>query len=410
MSMSGLAGFPHLALAYFIINIDPIAFSLGPISVHWYGIMYVVAISIGLWVLLHYTARQGIQEDQVWGIFIWTVIAALIGGRLYFVIQQPNLVQNYLLQPQNILAVWNGGMAFYGAIFVGTITLFLIAPRYGIDRFLAIDCGALFAAVGQMFGRVGNIINGDILGATASNGTVNIPGQTCAHAPCIAYVADSHIQPFWAVVYLNPHSFATPGIAYQPAPVYEILFNLAILAILWPLRYQLPRIKAGYFFALYLALYSISQFLVFFARSTEPTTPFLGIDVLKQAQWTALVGILLAGLLFLAAWRFSRPWTNSGPTNPAGWNGTSTDHRLAHIPGLSSSEARRRLRQGPTINSQQLRMSGATGAASGTAPSALPSWAPTRPEAGSLRNVFPAGNDPEEAKEPKESNNLPGTM
>jgi len=150
MSIAGLAGFPHLALAYFIINIDPIAFSLGPIAVHWYGIMYVVAITIALWVLLKYTARQGIHEDQVWGIFIWTVIAGLIGGRLYFVLQQPNLVQNYLLRPQNIIAVWNGGMAFYGAIFAGALTLFLIAPSYGIDRFLAIDCGALFAATSQL--------------------------------------------------------------------------------------------------------------------------------------------------------------------------------------------------------------------------------------------------------------------
>jgi phosphatidylglycerol:prolipoprotein diacylglycerol transferase len=78
MSISGLAGFPHVALAYFIINIDPIAFSLGPIAVHWYGIMYVVAISIALWVLLKYTARQGIHEDQIWGVLIWTVIAGLI--------------------------------------------------------------------------------------------------------------------------------------------------------------------------------------------------------------------------------------------------------------------------------------------------------------------------------------------
>ncbi|MGO8949941.1 MAG: prolipoprotein diacylglyceryl transferase [Ktedonobacterales bacterium] len=398
MSMSGLAGFPHLALAYFIINIDPIAFYLGPVAVHWYGIMYVVGISIALWVLLKYTARQGIHEDQVWGIFIWTVIAGLIGGRLYFVIQQPNLVQNYLLRPQNILAVWNGGMAFYGAIFAGGVTLFLLAPRYGIDRFLAIDCGALFAAVGQIFGRVGNIINGDILGAAASNGPVNIPGQICAHAPCIAYVADSHIQPFWSVVYLNPHSFATPGIAYQPAPVYEILFNLIVLAILWPLRYRLPSIKTGYFFALYLALYSASQFLVFFARSTEPTTPFLGIDVLKQAQWTAVAGILLAGLLFLAAQRYSHPWTHSA-LNPTPWDQTTAPSLPPHIPGLSVSEARRRSTRSIDTKSQQAQMSGVNGIRQSTPADALSSWEPTRPQAGSLRNVFPAGSEPKGSKE-----------
>ncbi len=403
MSMAGLAGFPHLALAYFIINIDPIAFSLGPIAVHWYGIMYVVAISVGLWILLKYTARQGIHEDQVWGIFIWTVIAGLIGGRLYFVVQQPNLVQNYLLHPQNILAVWNGGMAFFGAIFVGTLTLFLLAPRYGIDRFLAIDCGALFAAVGQIFGRFGNIINGDILGAAASNVPVNIPGQTCAHAPCIAYIADSHIQPLWSVVYLNAHSFATPGIAYQPAPIYEILLNLAVLTILWPLRYRLPRIKAGYFFALYLALYSVSQFLVFFARSTEPTTPFLGLDFLKQAQWTALAGLLLAILLFLAAGRYSHPWT-AGEFDSAEQSSAGANRPSLHIPGLLRGEARQGIGQTSGGRMQPPQMSGASGIPEPAQSGDLSAWTPTRPQAGSLRNVFQVVSTPQETIKPK---NLP---
>ena len=389
--MSGLSVLPHLALAYFIINIDPIAFSIGPIGVHWYGIAYVVAIAIALWVLLKYTARQGIHEDQIWGVFIWTVILGLIGGRLYFVIQQPNLVQGYLLQPERILAVWNGGMAFYGAIFLGTLTLFLIAPRYGIDRFLAIDCGALFAAIGQIFGRFGNIINGDILGKQASSGVVNVPAQICSHAPCIAYVADSHIQPIWSVIYLNPNSFAVPGIAYQPAPVYEILFNLVVLAILWPLRYRLPRIRTGYFFALYLALYSVSQFLVFFARGTEPTTPFLGIDVLKQAQWTAIAGVLLAGVIFLLASRYSHPWRHDA-AHPVDWEVPAEDE-VPHIPGLSSGAVRRRLGQMAQTKSQLMQVAGSS---LGSAPTAMlpggdpPVWEPTRPPAGSLRNVFPA--------------------
>ena len=391
MSMSGLSGFPHLALAYFIINIDPIAFSIGPVSIHWYGIMYVVAIGIALGVLLKYTARQGIHEDQIWGVFIWTVIAGLIGGRLYFVVQQSNVVQEYLLKPQNIIAVWNGGMAFFGAIFLGTLTLFLIAPRYGIDRFLAIDCGALFAAIGQIFGRFGNIINGDILGKVASNGTVNIPAETCAHAPCIAYVPDSQVQPPWSVVYLNSHSFATPGIAYQPAPVYEILFNLIVLAILWPLRYRLPRIKTGYFFALYLALYSVTQFLVFFARGTEPTTPFLGIDTLKQAQWTALAGLLIAALVFLAARRYSHPWLNS-TTHPVDWD-TPPAEALPRIPGLSSSEVRRRIEHVAGGNDRLMQVSSAGRSVATTPADELPPWEPTRPQAGSLRNVFPAAGD-----------------
>src|SRR5579859_1619897 len=136
--------------------------------------MYVLAITVGLWTILRYTTALGIHEDQVWGLFVWTALAGLIGGRLYFVIQQPDLVRNYLLNPVNIIAVWNGGMAFFGAIFAGTLALFLLAPRYGMSPFIAIDGGALFAAVGQIFGRFGNIVNGDILGQALANTPVNV--------------------------------------------------------------------------------------------------------------------------------------------------------------------------------------------------------------------------------------------
>jgi len=233
MHVTGLTGLQHLSFAYFVINVDPVLLRLGPIVVHWYGLMYVVAISIGLWVITRWARDLGIHDDQIWGLFIWTAIAGLIGGRLYFVVQQPDLVQTYLLQPANIFKVWNGGMAFFGAIFCGTAALYFLAPRYGLSRWIAIDGGALFAAVGQIFGRVGNIINGDIVGQAASSGIVAVPGTVCSHAPCVAFVPDANILG-WAVVYLNSGSFTRTGIAYQPAPIYEIGLNLIALAILWP--------------------------------------------------------------------------------------------------------------------------------------------------------------------------------
>ncbi len=215
-------------------------------------------------------------------------------------------MKNYLLNPINIIAVWNGGMAFFGAIFLTSLTLFILAPRYGIDRWLVIDGGALFGAVGQIFGRFGNIINGDILGYQAGH-ILTPPQGICLNAPCVAYVADPHVLA-WAVVYLNPHSFALQGIPFQPAPVYEILLNLVALALLWPLRLVLPRIRTGVFFSVYLMLYAISQFVVFFFRGTEPLTPFLGIDVLKQAQWTAIFSFIGALVVLALARRFGIAW------------------------------------------------------------------------------------------------------
>jgi phosphatidylglycerol:prolipoprotein diacylglycerol transferase len=376
MVASALAGISHIPFAYFVLNLDPILVRLGPFAVHWYGIAYVVAIAIGLFVIQRWSRRVGIHDDQIWGLFIWAAIGGLVGGRLYFVLQQPDLVDKYLLNPINILAVWNGGMAFFGAIFFGSAMIVIMAPRYGLNPWIALDGGALFAAVGQIFGRFGNIVNGDILG-NAAGAAISLPPGVCSSAPCFAYVSDPHILP-WALVYLNTNNtFAQLGVPFQPAQVYEILLNLVALAILWPLRYRMPRVRAGLFFTLYLVLYAISQFVVFFFRATEPTTPFLGISGLKQAQWTAIIVFLLCIPLALLVLRVSKPWpfTNARPVpwphfapvdQPSPVRDTSSDISIA-------PPARQR-----------------SAAPSSIAPALadLPPWQPTRTTGGGLRNLF----------------------
>jgi len=322
MSISAALGSARLPLGYIVLNIDPILLRIGALAVHWYGLMYVVAISVGLWAILRWTRREGINENQVWSIFLWVAGAGLIGGRLYFVIQQPDLVSNYLLKPINIIAVWNGGMAFFGAIFLGSLTLFFMAPRYGFDRFLALDGGAVFAMAGQIFGRFGNIINGDILGYQVAP-FVHVPVGVCTQSPCVWYVSNPHILA-WSIVYLNPGSFAAQGVPYQPAPVYEMLMNVAILGLLWPVRLLLPRIRAGLLFTAYFALYGLSQVIVFFFRGSEPITPFLGITIFKQAQWTGLIVMLAAIPLYFLVRRYSQPWTHSD-ADPIIWPPLAAD-------------------------------------------------------------------------------------
>ncbi len=384
MVIGALGGLTALPLAYFILNIDPILVRFGGLAIHWYGLAYVVAISVGLWFLLRWTRREGIHDEQTWTLFVWAAIAGLAGGRLYFVIQQPDLVSHYLLQPLNIIAVWNGGMAFFGAIVLGAATLFALAPRYGLNRFIVLDGAALFAAIGQIFGRFGNVVNGDILGYAVSNGPIALPNNVCAQSPCIAYVADPHILP-WAFVYTNPATFAPLNVAFQPAQVYEMLMNLVILAILWPLRYRLPRVKAGFFFLLYLALYALTQFVVFFWRGSEPITPFLGINALKQAQWTGIVLFLACIPLYFVVRRVSAAWPYSAK-RPVPWRpGTLTIQaqpagRPATVNGAGASP-----NTAPFVIAPR-------GAAAGEPPDApaveLPPWEPYRARRGALRNQF----------------------
>ncbi len=257
-------------LAYITIGINPVAFQIGPLAVHWYGIGYIVGIAVAAWVALPYGRQRGISEDQLWTTLSWGILAGLIGGRLYYVVQ--NDFGSFLRHPFLIPAVWTGGMAFYGAIFAVIALMLYFHLRRGYPLWEFLDAGALFAVLGQAFGRLGNIVNGDILGYAT-------------HLP-------------WGTVYTNPDSLAPQlGVPYQPAAAYELLFNLVFFAVLFAFR---RKFRPGWLFVTYIAGYSIGQFGIFFLRANSVLA--LG---LKQAQWTA-IAVLLADLV-LAIWLARHP-------------------------------------------------------------------------------------------------------
>lgn len=251
-----------------IVDANPTAFSIGPLAVHWYGLMYVVGIAVGLLVAWPYARSKGFTRNQLETVVLWAIPAGLVGARLYYVIQQP--LGPYLKEPWRILAAWEGGMAFYGAIFAVVIVLLVAGWRLKISILRLLDVGALFAVVGQFFGRIGNFINGDVIGYPT-----NLP---------------------WGVIYTNPGSFAPRhDLAYQPAAAYEALIDVLLFGLLWWLRNKL---KPGVLFFVYIVGYSLSQIIVFIWRDNEVI--FLG---LKQAQLTAIVVIVVAVMVFLVLFR-----------------------------------------------------------------------------------------------------------
>src|SRR4051794_14486761 len=238
------------------LGLNPVLVQLGPVAVHWYGLMYVVGIVLALYVAVPYAGRRGISRDAAYEIFWPVLVASLIGGRLYYVVQSD--LGWYLRHPQNILATWEGGMAFYGAVFLGTVALLIVCRRNNTSPAVALDAAAVFVPLAQTFGRIGNVINGDILGYRST-----LP---------------------WATQYTNPANTFVPShsVAYQPAAAYELLFSLALFVVIWWLRFRFD--VPGTLFTLWLVLYSMGQFLLFFGRANDVV--FLG---LKQAQLTALV-------------------------------------------------------------------------------------------------------------------------
>jgi phosphatidylglycerol---prolipoprotein diacylglyceryl transferase len=255
------------------IGIDPVAFTIGTLKVHWYGIMIAIGLYAGIQVGLREAARRGLDPDRLMNVALIAAAFGVIGGRLYYVVQnQPGF---YLAHPGQILAVWQGGMAFYGAIFGGGIALLLSTWIFKLPFWTLADVGVLGLTLGQAFGRVGNIINGDIVGYPTN-------GQ-------------------WGFVYTNPNTFGPRNVAVQPASLYELLIALALFIFLWTIRKRVH--PDGVLSMLYVALYSISQFFIFFLRDNVVI-----LGGLKQAQVTAIV-VLAVSLPIMAYLLRRRPAT-----------------------------------------------------------------------------------------------------
>jgi phosphatidylglycerol:prolipoprotein diacylglycerol transferase len=264
----------------FLVITDPFppGFFLGPLQLRFYGLAYAIAFLVGTAVASRHLARKGVPSDVTNSIAFWAIVFGLIGARLYYDVQSGWWY--YLTHPQHILAVWEGGMAFFGAIFAAVAVLVVMARRHHINFWDLLDAGVLFAAVGQPIGRLGNVMNGEILGPPS-----DLP---------------------WAIRYTNPASMAPHlGVAYQPANLYEALGVLVILGVLLYIRRR--GVPSGVMGLTYLVLYPVSQLILFYWR-TDYETPAI-LFGLKQAQLTAIVMLLTIVPIFVIIWLRTRTRT-----------------------------------------------------------------------------------------------------
>jgi phosphatidylglycerol:prolipoprotein diacylglycerol transferase len=240
------------------IGINPVLVTIGGLKIHWYGIMIAIGLYAGIQVALREAPRRGINKDQLMNVALLAAVLGIAGGRLYYVVQ--NNPSFYLHHPAEIIAVWQGGMAFFGAMFGGAVALAISSWRWKIPFWSLLDVGALGMTIGQAIGRIGNIINGDIVGYK-TNG--------------------------WGFEYTNPQTFGPLNTPVQPASLYELLISLTLFLVLWNLRKRIH--PEGMLAMLYIVLYSVSQFFIFFLRDN-----LVILGGLKQAQVTSLVVIALA--------------------------------------------------------------------------------------------------------------------
>ena len=246
------------------ISIDPIIFGIGHFAIRWYSVILMSAIAVGLWLTAREAERKGFKKDDVYDAAIWIIVAGIVGARLFHVLDHWS--HEYAMNPIRALYIWEGGLAIWGAIVGGVIAGAIVAWKRGwyFPRFL--DAAAPALVLAQAIGRIACVITGDAMGKPTTG-------------------------PF-GFAYTNPNVMVPKlGVYYTPMPVYELVINLGIFAVLWQLRKR--NWQDGKLFLVYLVLYSIERFFLAFTSSYR-----IIAFGLTQSQIVAVFAFLI-GLVLL---------------------------------------------------------------------------------------------------------------
>lgn len=249
----------------------PIILEIGPIVIRWYGLLIAMAVLIGLTLSQYLAKRRKVDPELLGDLAIWLVIFAIPAARIYYVLFE---WQEYSQRPEDIIAIWKGGIAIHGAIIGGTLGTIIFARLNRISFWQLLDLVVPSVILGQAIGRWGNFFNSEAFGKPT-----NLPWKL--------YIAPRY-RPFELI---NSEYF-------HPTFLYESLWNLGVFAILlllffWGLNNR-NNLKTGTLAGVYLIAYSLGRVWIEWLR-----TDSLMLGSLKVAQVISL-GAIAFGLLILA--------------------------------------------------------------------------------------------------------------
>lgn len=247
-------------------NIDPVAIHLGPVKVHWYGLMYLLGF-YGCWwlgVRRGRMAHVGWSEQRMSDILFYIVMGVILGGRIGYTFFY-NL-PGFIADPLVVFRIWEGGMSFHGGLLGVTLAMWLFARQRGLSFYEVADNIAVLIPFGLFTGRIGNFINGELWGAVS-----DVP---------------------WAMV------FPTGGpLPRHPSMLYEaFLEGVVLLGILWWYgRKPRPHPSIA---ALFLMVYGVFRFAIEFVRVPDAQLGYqLGTTWLTRGM-ELCIPMILAGLFF----------------------------------------------------------------------------------------------------------------
>ncbi|MEO5560096.1 MAG: prolipoprotein diacylglyceryl transferase [Dokdonella sp.] len=271
---------------HYFVDINPIAISLGPVQVHWYGIMYLLGFSAAWWLGQRRRAagRLPVTRDQFSDLLFYGMLGVIVGGRVGYMAfyNTPELIAN----PLSLFRVWEGGMSVHGGLRGVLVAGLIWTRRQQVNFFDAMDFIAPLVPIGLGLGRLGNFINGELWGRVS-----DVP---------------------WAMIFPSAleslgktrdqlHAMAMAGqlndAARHPSQLYEFaLEGVVLFAVLWFYsRKPRPRYAVSGLFAL---LYGVFRFAVEFVRVPDVQLGYLAFDWLTMGQILSLP-LIAAGLFLL---------------------------------------------------------------------------------------------------------------
>jgi phosphatidylglycerol:prolipoprotein diacylglycerol transferase len=251
--------------------LNPIAFNLGGIQVHWYGIIIASAVVLATILAVQEAKRRRIDPDSIYDLILWALPVAIITARMYYVIFEWGYYQNHV---DEIVRVWDGGIAIYGALIGAGIVVYLFCRANWIPVWLMLDIIAPVLIMAQGIGRWGNFMNQEAFGRITS----------------LTFLQSLHLPHFII------QQMLIDGAYRQPTFLYESLWDILGFIVLMSLRHKKHLFKQGEVFLSYVIWYAFGRFFVEGMRTDS--LMLLGIRV---SQWLSV--ILFIGAIGILVFR-----------------------------------------------------------------------------------------------------------
>jgi phosphatidylglycerol:prolipoprotein diacylglycerol transferase len=243
--------------------LNPIAIDLGPIQVHWYGLIIGFGVLLGLIIALRESERRGLDKEIFTDLILFAVPIAIISARIYYVIFQ---WEYYSQNPGDIIKIWNGGIAIHGALIGSVLTAIVFAKVKKVSFWKLVDIAAPSLLLGQAIGRWGNFMNQEAHGGEVTR----------------SFLENMHLPEFIInQMYIN-------GTYYHPTFLYESIWNILGVIILLSLRKV--NLRRGELFLTYVIWYSIGRYFIEGLR----TDSLMLTESLRIAQVISMVLVVVA--------------------------------------------------------------------------------------------------------------------